>query len=287
MTSQPAVLRTLKRALGSFVVTALPLALRKPGAAWLGRQRWIPGNHWRAARLVSDLADRDPNAYHRFLWSHHLAYAESYEPALQFDRNRIKPDRRLLFRDIRRSLEGEGILPRHVRSVLEVGCSLGHLLRFIETDVFRQAEVLDGIDIDGYAIAQGRAWLAQHGSRARLMTGDMSRLDAILGPQARYDIVLCAGVLMYLREDEAADVVRSMLRHTRCLLAITGLAHPDHDNRELAHSVKREQDGAFRHNLDALVAAAQGKILFRRWVPRARPGWNPPYFVLCRGRRAH
>ena len=98
-------LRALKRALASFVITALPLSLRQSGAAWIGRQPWIPGRHWRAARLVADLAERDPNAYHRFLWSHHLAYAESYEPSLQCGHKRIKPDRRLLFRDIRACLK--------------------------------------------------------------------------------------------------------------------------------------------------------------------------------------
>ena len=84
-------LRALKRALASFVITALPLALRQSGAAWIGRQPWIPGRHWRAARLVADLAERDPNAYHRFLWSHHLAYAESGALPADGDR-RVAPE---------------------------------------------------------------------------------------------------------------------------------------------------------------------------------------------------
>lgn len=275
-------LRALKRALASFVITALPLALRQSGAAWIGRQPWIPGRHWRAARLVADLAERDPNAYHRFLWSHHLAYAESYEPSLQYGRKRIKPDRRLLFRDIRACLKRDFAARPRIRSVLEVGCSVGHLLRYVETEVFPDAEVLHGIDIDRYAVESGNAWLARVGSKARLMAGDMTALDALVRSDARYDCVLCAGVLMYLREEAAAKVVRAMLRHTRHLLALTGLAHPQFDNRSLARSEVREKDGAYRHNLDAFVRAAGGQVLLRRWHPTAPAGWNPPYFVLCK-----
>jgi hypothetical protein len=106
-------------------------------------------------------------------------------------------------------------------------------------------------------------------------------LDALVRSDARYDCVLCAGVLMYLREEAAAKVVRAMLRHTRHLLALTGLAHPQFDNRSLARSEVREKDGAYRHNLDAFVRAAGGQVLFRRWHPTAPAGWNPPYFVLC------
>lgn len=276
-------LRALKRALASFVITTIPLPLRQSGAAWIGRQAWIPGRHWRAARLVADLAARDPDAYHRFLWSHHLAYAESYEPPLQYGRKRIKPDRRLLFRDIRACLKRDFETSPAIRSVLEVGCSVGHLLRYVETEVFPDAEVLHGIDIDRYAVESGNAWLEQQRSKAHLMAGDMTVLDALVGSGTQYDCVLCAGVLMYLRQEAAAQVVHAMLRHTRHLLALTGLAHPRFDNRELARSEVRAKDGAHRHNLDAFVRAAGGKILFRRWQPVAPPGWNPPYFVLCRG----
>lgn len=274
--------RTIKRALASFVISAVPLPLRQSGAAWIGRQLWIPGRHWRAARLVSDLAARDPEAYHRFLWSNHLAYAESYEPLLQFGSRRIKPDRRLLFRDIRACLRRDFAAPPAIRSVLEVGCSVGHLLRYVETEVFPKAVRLDGVDIDRYAVESGNAWLAQQRSKVRLMVGDMTALDAVAGDTA-YDCVVCAGVLMYLREAAAARVVRAMLRRTRHLLALTGLAHPEFDNRHLRQSEVRPKDGAYRHNLDALVEAAGGKILFRRWHPTAPAGWNPPYFVLCHG----
>lgn len=283
--SAPLPLRAVKRAVASWVITAVPLPWRLSGAAWLGRQSWMPGRSWRAARLVSDLAQRDPEAYHRFLWSHHLAYAESYEPALQFGR-RIKPDRRLLFRDMRACLRTEFRTRPSIRSVLEVGCSVGHLLRHIETEVFPEACVLHGIDIDEYAVRSGNEWLAARGSKVRLIAADMTAIDDAMGADCAYDCVVCAGVLMYLREAQAAKVVRSLLRHARHLVALTGLAHPHFDNRRLAHSETRPEDSAFRHNLDALVEAAGGKILFRRWAPTAPPGWNPPYFVLCHG-QAH
>ena len=274
--------RGIKRGIASLLRGVVPLGLRQRAAVWVGRQAWIPHRQWRAASLVSDLAGRDPEAYHRFLWSHHLAYAESYEPQLRFGRDKIKPDRHQLFDDLRAFLLERGLAPeRDVRSILEVGCSLGHLLRFMETDLFPAAQVLEGFDIDEHAVRSGNAWLAGQGSRVRLSTADMTRMDAALPSDARYDIVLCAGVLMYLREEQAAAVVQAILPRAAKLLVMTGLAHPRMDNRELARSEPRSRDGAFRHNLDAMVERAGGKVRFRRWAASAPLGWNPPYFVFC------
>jgi hypothetical protein len=151
----------------------------------------------------------------------------------------------------------------------------------METDLFPAAQVLEGFDIDEHAVRSGNAWLAGQGSRVRLSTADMTRMDAALPSDARYDIVLCAGVLMYLGEEQAAGVVQAILSRAAKLLVITGLAHPRMDNRELARSEPRSRDGAFRHNLDAMVERAGGKVRFRRWAASAPLGWNPPYFVFC------
>ena len=265
----------------ALVRRALPLAWRKSLAVWLGGQGWIEARHWWTRELLRDFAERDPDGYHRFLWSHHLAYAETYEAGQRFGADNIHPTRRLLFDETRQCLAGLGVTPeRDVAAVLEVGCSLGYLLRELETGMFRGAATLDGIDVDARAIAEGQAWLGAAGSRVRLMVGDMAALDALVGDR-RYDVVLCAGTLMYLREAPAADVVAAMLHRTRRLLVLAGLAHPERDNAGLTASTLRERDGTFVHNLDAMVARAGGRVVRRRWEgPRIVDG-NTIYFVLA------
>ncbi len=259
----------------SLLCNFLPLGLRKHAASWVGRQSWIPERHWRAVALVRDLVQRDPEAYHRFLWSRHLGYAESYEPDERF--GTLRPERQLLFQDLRRFLEDR---VHEVQSVLEVGCSLGHVLRAAERELFAHARILEGLDIDSYAVGKGNERLRREGSRVRLITADMSRMDEVLPPERQYDVVLCAGVLMYLKEEAATRVLKSMLDRAR-LLVLSGLAHPEFDNHNMARSQPRARDGSFIHNLDAMVAACGGTVLFRRWQGSAPRGWNPPYFLFC------
>ena len=62
----------------------VPLVVRKRLARLLGRRSWLASRHWWVQELLRDYSDGDPNAYHRFLWAHHLAYAETYEAGLRF-----------------------------------------------------------------------------------------------------------------------------------------------------------------------------------------------------------
>ena len=268
----------------SLLRTVVPLDWRKRAAVWVGRQARIPNRHWHAANLVRDLGETDPDAYHRFLWSNHLAYAQSYEPEKRFGPSNIRPERHLLFQNLREFL-GVEVADRDIRSMLEVGCSLGHLLQYVESQVFPTARVLEGLDIDEYAVRKGNLWLKARGSRARLIAADMAAMDAVLETDKVYDVVLCAGVLMYLREEQAACVVQSMLRRAGRLLVLSGLAHPHQDNSKLVRSEPRARDGAFIHNLDAMVTRAGGSILFRRWDALAAPGCNTPYFLFCSRQR--
>lgn len=259
----------------------LPLAIRKRLAAWLGRQAWLAPRHWWAMELLRDLAERDPDAYHRFLWTHHLGYAETYELPRRVGSGNINQTRHRLFADLRAHLAGRGVDPaREVRSVFEVGCSMGYLLRFIETDVFPAANLLEGIDIDRYAVRAGSEWLAAQGSKARIAAVDMADLDRVLG-ERRFDVVLCAGVLMYLHQAAAASVVAAMLRRTGRVLALAGLAHPGRDNAELDVSDVRQRDGTFIHNFDAMVRAAGGQVRFRRWEGGRVVDGNTVYFVFA------
>jgi SAM-dependent methyltransferase len=273
---------SLRKRLATFVKNAvrriLPLALRKRIAVWLGRQRFEGSYYW-SMEIIRDLCERDPNAFHRFLWAHHLAYAETYEVGDRFA-GALHPTRHLLVEEIERHLgEHDDARRRPVKRILDVGCSLGYLLRHFEQVVFPEAERYEGIDIDRYAIEQGSQYLRAQGSRVELRAADMGDLEALLADR-EFDLITCAGVLMYLKQEDAREVVGSMLRHGR-LVVLTGLAHPGRDNRLLDQSAVRERDGTFIHNIDSLVESTGGRVVRRRYEgPRQIEG-NTVYFVFA------
>jgi SAM-dependent methyltransferase len=278
------VIETAKRGLrgaARLMRLVLPLAVRRLMVIAFGGRAWVPYRHAMAVELLRDFAETDPSAWHRFLWAHHLAYAESYEVDQRFGRERIVPSRIMLFDDLREFLVRRGIEPEgDIASVFEVGCSLGYLLRHLETGLFRSATTLEGIDIDRQAVEQGSAYLAGIGSKVRLAAADVSELSAVLSGRTA-DVVLCTGVVMYLPEDEARLAVSSILRHTNVVAAFSGLADPSVDNASLADSRVRQSDGTFIHNIDAMVVESGGLVAWRRWEgPRSVDG-NTIYFVFA------
>lgn len=269
------------------VRSLLPLPIRKHLSLWVHHQTWLDAGRraWWSQELVRDLADRDINEYHKFLWSNHLSYAVSYEVASRFGQENMKQSRKLFFADLKEHLAALSLDPgTDVRSAYEVGCSLGYQLRYLETDLFTAASVLEGIDIDAYAIQAGTAYLKSIGSAVRLQCGDMEHLEQVLGAR-RYDVILCCGVLMYLDEETAGRLVETLLRHTNIMLAFTGLAHPDNDNAQLGHSAPRESDRSYIHNVDAMVEQAGGKVVARRWEGSTLLDGHTIYSVFATGTR--
>jgi len=257
----------------------LPLNLRKQLAVWISRQEWMPGRNELSMAMIRDWADSDIDAFHRFLWSHHVGYANYYEATNDFHRSALLPTRRMLFEALQQCLLRQNMVRlTSVESVLDVGCSAGYLLRFMETCLFPRARTLEGIDIDEYAIENGKAYLNACSSKIRLVCSDVTNLDQVV--EHKYDIVLCAGVLMYLNENAAAALVQSMLNHSAGLVVITGLAHPLVDNSQLDHSELRS-DRAFIHNIDSMVNAACGTIVYRKWEGAKTFGGQTAYFVFC------
>lgn len=263
-----------------FLRTALPLAARKTLARLISRQKWLTSRHWWAHELLSDLADADPNEFHRFLWGHHLGYADTYEVAVRFGCDSLHPSRKLLFDDLQECLDRLGVRADSISSVFEVGCSLGYNLRYLETDLFSTASTLRGCDIDTYAVEQGSGYLSAAGSRVSLFTADMAELSDHLR-ENRYDVMLCAGVLMYLAERDAEEVVASILRHVGVVAVFAGLADPHQDNARLQYSGVRERDQTFIHNVDAMVTRAGGRVVQRRWEGNRSVGGNTVYFVFA------
>lgn len=260
----------------------VPLWMRKRVAIWTHRQSWISPERrsWWSLELIQDFAEKDVNAYHRFLWAHHLGYAAPYEVAARFGAENMRPSRQMFFAELRRCMEAHGLPGTKIRSILEVGCSLGYQLRYLETDLFPEAAVLEGIDIDRYAVQSGQEHLADVGSRISLSCGDVQHLERLLGDRA-YDLVVCTGVLMYLRQAEASAMVRAMLSHSRVMVAMAGLAHPLRDNAALDYSEVRDRDHTFVHNFDAMAESAGGSVLARRWDGAREVGGQTVYFVFA------
>jgi SAM-dependent methyltransferase len=276
--------------IGAALVFLLPLSLRKSMIVWLGKRR--DSRTYRLAfELLRDFSKNDPGGFHRFLWSNHLGHAESYEIVRRYGDSQFEPTRLVLFQEICSHLKSRGIVPeRDVKSVFDAGCSLGYVLRFAETEVFPSAMVLQGIDVDSYAVAAGSSHLRQLGSKATLHCADMTTLAQELDGEV-YDVVLCFGVLMYLDSPPAAEAVRIMLRHCKMLLALSSWPHPFQDNAELDRSVDASglvrnaadiMEGVLIHNLDAMVKDAGGRVISRRWTgSELVQGDKPLYFVLA------
>lgn len=269
-----------KRILRRAFYAILPLNNRKQLAVWTEQQSWIFNRHILSMAIVRDWAEKDSDAYHRFLWSQHLGYAKFYEEVNAFGNEKLLQPRKMLFRELKKFLEGSSGL-REVKSIFEVGCSGGYMLRYVETELFPKAKVLEGIDIDDYALQKGSAYLRAHASKIRLIRADMADIDHVMS-ERKWDVILCLGVLMYLREKVAAGVVKSMLNHCSGLVAIADLAHPVLDNAKLEHSEVRTSDGAFIHNIDAMVEGAEGTIVYRRWDATKKFDGQMVYFIFCR-----
>lgn len=284
--------RSLKQLIVEFVgravVILLPLSARKAAILWLGKRRY-PRTYRLSFLFLRDLARKSPSEFHKFLWSNHLGHAETYEIERRYADP--EPTRRILFQEICAHLRSRGIIPeRDVKSVFDAGCSLGHVLRFAETDVFPSATILTGVDVDSYAVSAGSAHLRQLGSKVQLNSADLSLLEESMNTQA-YDVIICFGVLMYLDRPAAAHSVKTMLQHCGMLLALSSWPHPVADNSQLSESVEASRlvrhardamDGVILHNLDAMVQQAGGRVVSRRWTGSELVGGDKPlYFVLA------
>ncbi len=267
----------------STVRLLLPLSLRKYLAIKISKQSWISSDHragW-SLELVRDMEKSDVNAFHKFLWSNHIGYADTYEVEQRFGDVNINESRKLLFSDMENVLSLLAI-NRHseIKSVLDVGCSLGYLLKYMEDNIFINTSELYGIDIDAYAINEGTSYLKAHDSKINLTCHDMDDMTEHFNNKI-YDVIFCAGTLLYLDEDKANALIKGLIKHTNKLLIITGVASAKIDNSGLTKSLIRKRDGSFMHNIDDMVKLNKGKVVFRRWEGEKKLGGNTLYFVFA------
>jgi SAM-dependent methyltransferase len=260
-----------------FLGKGLPLSVRQSLVILASRISPTAFGFEFAMGMLEDIRRRDPTALHRFLWSNHVAYATTYEVGQRFGPDRINLTRHMLFHNIGDLLRSRGMDPsKEIRSVLELGCSAGYLLRHLETEVFPSATVLHGIDIDCHAIQSGAAHLNGLGSKVELFAADLESADRIIGDRT-YDIALCCGVLMYLSEAIAEKLVRTMLIHAGNVIGLICLPFQDRQER----SPVRASDGAFVHNVGMMIDRAGGRVISSSLVDAETPGVNPSHLILA------
>jgi SAM-dependent methyltransferase len=231
--------------------------------------------------MLRDMHRRDAGAFHRFLWSNHLGYAATYEVEERFGASNLNPSRHILLRDIAYYLRARGVDPhRNIRSVLDIGCSLGYLLRHVEVEACPSAEILHGLDIDEYAIKTGSAHLDSLQSKVKLFVGDMSVAGRFIGGRS-YDVILCCGVLMYGNEASAYETVRVMLSSANHLVGIISLADQTNEGSAIGRSVTRPSDGAFVHDVHQMVQRAGGAVVSSRRIESEVSGSSPSYAILA------
>lgn len=260
-----------------------PIGFRKRLSIWINKQTWLAGRGHLALGVIRDLSVQDPKGFHKFLWENHIAgYAEWYDSVNLFDKERMEPSRVEFVNDLLSTIKKLGLKPADFRSALDVGCSLGYLLRHMETDVFPDASDLLGIDIDAEAVEMGANYLRSAGSKVRLMKGDMEDISRLAG-DGKFDLVYAAGVLSYLNEDDAARVVGEMLRRTNKLIALVGLACKTMDNNRLASSaLSGDHLHQWVHNFESMVEKAGGSVVFSRWEGGRLYNFQTICFVFAR-----
>jgi 2-polyprenyl-3-methyl-5-hydroxy-6-metoxy-1,4-benzoquinol methylase len=262
--------------------SCIPLSFRLRLAIWLNRQRWFARDYI-AVGLVRDLRSHNPKAFHKLLWSHHfMGYARWYDSENElFGTEQMQPSRRELFKDLVLVMRELNLAASSIRSILEVGCSLGYLLRYLETEIFPGCQDISGIDIDAHAIAKGKAYLQQVGSKVALAQGDMEDLDQIYGSRT-FDLVIAAGVLSYLDEVDAAHVVSMLLRRTNKVLALAGLACTSRHNNQLERSeTSPHHEVQWLHNFERMVSRAGGRVVKSRWEGEKLYNLQTIYFVFA------
>jgi len=263
----------------SLVVATVPIDLRKRIARWLFKHDCFPGLSWLSLELLADFRRNNFSEYHKFLWKNHLFYAETFNADERFGPENQREASRKFFELLPKQLLSLQISPNQVSSVLEVGCSLGFQLRFMETEMFPGAKKFLGIDIDETAIAEGRKALASQGSLIELMVGDIQHQCDIIGTR-KFDVVICTGALMYLDEQAATACIAEMLKHAKYILGVSGLAHLGVPNCQLEHSVLRKWDHSLIHNLEKMVLAGGGRVLGVGWEVDEIVDERTNYFVF-------
>jgi SAM-dependent methyltransferase len=276
---------SLKRVLAGGLRMSLPLRLRLGIASRLMRHRQLAGAERLAETLIADQETANPKLFHKFVWEHHFSrYGAWYGSIDLFKARKLNGSREsnmLFMSDLRTVMRDLSMHDGSVYSVLDIGCSLGYMLRQLEREVFPTAEALVGIDIDREAVRIGRDFLGAARSRVQLLRGDLEEMDALL-PRRRFDFSMAAGSLSYLDYSDARRAVLTMLTHTDQLVAFVGLANKRADNANLRSSVfDTERGNMWVHNFEAMIVGTGWEIVHTRWRAPNQDDQQGLYFVFA------
>ena len=173
---------------------------------------------------------------------------------MNYSRRADAASRRMLFDDLVSVVRELGLQPSDIGSILEVGCSLGYLLRHLEVEVFPGCRELLGIDIDGPAIRKGTDYLKRHGSRWSSPQGDMEDLDWMLVPGP--SIWSSPPVSSAISTNRMPPAWCPCARRTNKVLAFAGLACTGCNNDQLDRSeTSPNHEQQWIHNFAAMVSA--------------------------------
>jgi len=267
------------RGSAGFLRLLLPLEIRKALVVRIEQLKFRWGADF-SLGILADLRRHNPEALHRFLWSNHLAYAATYEVEKRFAASNLNPTRQILFGQIVDYYRRCALNPREqIRSVLEIGCSLGYLLRHLELYTFPDAAPLHGLDIDRHAVQTGMSYLQSVNSKVRLFEADVTRVGNVAGNQL-YDLALCCGVLMYVNKETAKATLQKIFAVSRRLVGIICLAH-DERRRTILNSEIRKSDGAYLHDMHRMIEEVGGRLISSTFVNAAASGSSPSHVILA------
>ena len=156
--------------------------------------------------------------------------------------------------------------PLKPRSILDVGCGTGHLLRLVVDRMVAPPEKVVGVDHSEAGIRQARELLPS----ATWVVGDLYGLPGALD---RFDLVLCTEVLEHLHEPARAVEVLRRLCAPNGRVAITV---PDGSQDSWEGHVNFWDEDELRtflasHGLDAIDRVQRGEVLLAWLAPRAEP----------------
>ncbi len=112
----------------------------------------------------------------------------------------------------------EWVLQRRVTSVLDVGCGEGQW--GVALRKRRPKLHYVGVDPSNWAVET-------HGARRGVRLGGITDLDAVLDPDAQFDLVLCVGMLNYLDAATLRVGLRQVARRTAGVAYLEIFAHGD------------------------------------------------------------
>jgi len=117
---------------------------------------------------------------------------------------------------------------KHIKSVLELGCSVGGVLR--EIQLVRPDIKLSGIDVSSNAIGIG----LKKNKDIDMRVHDINKIGGLFAPNS-FDLVITSGVMIYLNPRKSAGVIKniaSIAKHNVISIELNSRKRREHIHQE-------------------------------------------------------